>query len=62
MIRRKPLSKILYAASAALLLAACTDRPTEPDATSSIPNCAPADPSALNLESRIQCPLERNRA
>ena len=41
MIRRKHLSKILYAASAALALAACADRPTEPNATSSSGNGAP---------------------
>ena len=41
MIHRKHLSKILYAASAALLLAACADRPTDPNATSSSGNGAP---------------------
>lgn len=41
MMRRKHLSKILYAASAALVLAACADRPTEPNATSSSGNGAP---------------------
>jgi hypothetical protein len=35
MIDRKHLSRILYATSAALVLAACSDRPTEPNATSS---------------------------
>ena len=43
------LSRILYAASAALVLAACTDRPTEPDATSSIRNGAPRDASAVKF-------------
>ncbi|MEA2712678.1 MAG: hypothetical protein QOK27_639 [Gemmatimonadales bacterium] len=41
MIDRKHLSKILYAASAALVLAACADRPTDPNATSSSGNGAP---------------------
>ena len=41
MMCRKHLSKILYAASAALLLAACADRPTGPNATSSSGNGAP---------------------
>jgi quercetin dioxygenase-like cupin family protein len=40
MIPRKHLSKILYAASAALVLA-CADRPTGPNATSSSGNGAP---------------------
>ena len=48
MIRRKHLWKVLYEASAALVLAACTDGPTEPDATSSIPNGAP-DASAVKF-------------
>jgi hypothetical protein len=41
MIPRKHLSKILYAASATLVLAACADRPSEPNATSSGGNGAP---------------------
>jgi quercetin dioxygenase-like cupin family protein len=41
MIPRKHLSKILYVASAALVLAACADRPSEPNATSSSGNGAP---------------------
>jgi quercetin dioxygenase-like cupin family protein len=41
MMRRKHLSKILYAASATLVLAACADRPTEPNTTSSSGNGAP---------------------
>ena len=41
MIPRKHLSKVLYAASAALVLAACADRPTEPNATSSSGSGAP---------------------
>jgi quercetin dioxygenase-like cupin family protein len=41
MMHRKHLSKILYAASAALVLAACADRPTEPKATPSSGNGAP---------------------
>jgi hypothetical protein len=41
MMRRKHLPKILYAASAALVLAACADRPTGPNATSSSGNGAP---------------------
>jgi quercetin dioxygenase-like cupin family protein len=47
MISRKHLSKILYAASAALVLAAsaCADRPTEPNRTSSSGNGAPTEPS-----------------
>jgi quercetin dioxygenase-like cupin family protein len=40
-----PRKKILYAASAALVLAACADRPTEPNATSSSGNGAPNKPS-----------------
>ena len=45
MIDRKHLSKILYAASAALVLAACADRPTEPGKTP-IGNGAPTEPKA----------------
>jgi quercetin dioxygenase-like cupin family protein len=41
MNHRKHLSKILYAASAALVLAACADRPAGPNATSSGGNGAP---------------------
>ena len=41
MNHRKHLSKILYAASAALVLAACADRPAGPNATSSSGNGAP---------------------
>ena len=41
MIHRKHLAHILYAASAALVLAACADRPTEPNATSSSGNGGP---------------------
>ncbi len=44
MIARNHLSKLLYAASAALALA-CADRPTEPSKTSSPGNDAPTDPS-----------------
>jgi hypothetical protein len=43
------LSRILCAASAALALAACTDRTTEPDATSSILNGGPPDASAVKF-------------
>jgi membrane-associated phospholipid phosphatase len=43
------LSKMLYAATAALVLTACTDRLTEPDATSSIGNGTPPDASALKF-------------
>jgi len=39
------LLKILYAASAGLVLAACGDRPTESNTTSSIGNGAPTEPS-----------------
>jgi hypothetical protein len=39
------LLKILYAASAALVLAACSDRPTESNTTPSIGNGAPTEPS-----------------
>jgi quercetin dioxygenase-like cupin family protein len=44
MTHPKHLSKILYAASAALVLA-CADRPTEPNATSSSGNGVPTEPS-----------------
>jgi hypothetical protein len=48
MIRHKHLSKILHAASAALVLAACADRPTEPDQISSDGDGAP-DASAVKF-------------
>jgi hypothetical protein len=41
MIHRKHLANILYVTSAALVLAACADRPTGPNATSSSGNGAP---------------------
>jgi PAP2 superfamily protein len=47
MIHRNHLSKLLYAASAALVLAACSDRPTEPGATSSLRDGAAPDASAV---------------
>jgi PAP2 superfamily protein len=49
MMRRKHLSKILCAASAGLVLAACSDRPTEPDATAAIRDAAAPAPSAVNF-------------
>ena len=45
MKRPKALSKILYAASAALVLAACSERPTESNTTSSTGNGAPTEPN-----------------
>jgi membrane-associated phospholipid phosphatase len=49
MISRRHLSKIVYAASAALVLGGCTDRLTEPDATSSPDNSGPADAGAVKF-------------
>lgn len=43
------LSKLVCATGAALVLAACTERPTEPDATSSIRNGAPPDATAAKF-------------
>jgi quercetin dioxygenase-like cupin family protein len=45
MIPHMHLSKMLYAASAALVLAACADRPTESNTPSSTDNGAPTDPN-----------------
>jgi hypothetical protein len=41
MIQHKHLAKILFTASAALVLAACAEHSTEPEATPSMPNGAP---------------------
>ncbi len=43
------LSKLFYATSAALLLTACNDRTTEPDATSSVLNGGPSDAGAVKF-------------
>jgi membrane-associated phospholipid phosphatase len=43
------LSNPLCIASAVLVLASCTDRPTEPDATSSIQNSGPPEASAVKF-------------
>jgi quercetin dioxygenase-like cupin family protein len=45
MMRPKHLSKFLYTATAALVLLACADRPTESNPTSSNGNGAPTEPS-----------------
>jgi quercetin dioxygenase-like cupin family protein len=45
MIHPIHLSKILYATSAALVFAACADRPTESNSTSPIGNGTPTEPS-----------------
>jgi quercetin dioxygenase-like cupin family protein len=59
MIHRKHLSRILYAASAALVLAACADRPTEPDRTPSIGNGAPTEPSFTTAVGFVGTPIGR---
>jgi quercetin dioxygenase-like cupin family protein len=45
MTHHRHLSRLLYASSAALVLAACSDRPTESSPTSSTGNGSPTDPS-----------------
>jgi quercetin dioxygenase-like cupin family protein len=61
MTDRKQFSKLLYAASAATLLAACVDRPTEPNATSSRGNGTPGitEPSFTTAVGFVGTPVGR---
>ena len=55
MMHRTHLLRILCAASAALVLAACAAHPTEPDAAVSIPTGPPDAEHCGMLASRVWC-------
>jgi quercetin dioxygenase-like cupin family protein len=59
MMRRRHLSKVLYAASAALVLVACADRPTESNPTSSNGNGTPTDPTFTNASGFVTTSVNR---